>query len=251
MDNIKHNFQLVILESPYEIWDIENVPALFSKMIELKKEGYNSHYEKKVLPLDTSDFIATHVLLCEKQKEGNLKPLMGYKTVTVKKCEEYNFVFPGLSLVLNAKMPLHAEVINNIIQRCEREQKKLAYLGSWTMDPLLKNQTLLKQQLKTAFQAFYGLLYREQKVSEVIIGGTLRFHTEKLFTKLGQKPLQLNGEDLSVINVKHLANEPVLVMHGKCANGPLTEVEQQWSPVWNNRIHLQAGDIQNSLPQAA
>lgn len=250
MNNIEHNFQLVILESPYEIWNLQSVPLMFSKMIKLKKDGYDSHYLKKVLPLDTSDFIATHVLLCRKQKDQSLEPIMGYKTVTVKKCQEYNFVYPGLGLVTNAKMPLHIQAVNNIIQRCEHEQKNLAYLGSWTIDPTLKDP-LLRKQLKKAFQAFYGLLYREQKVSEVIIGGTLRFHTEKIFSELGQKPLQLNGEDLPVINVKHLGDEPVLVMHGACSSDPLTETEHQWNAVWSNRIHFEKKQIQYSVPWAA
>lgn len=233
-----NRFQLMILESPYENWADPRTQDFFAKMVMLKKKGYEHFYSNGVLPVDTSDFLATHLLLCERHKNGEMTPVMGYKTVSLEKCRAFNQNFPGLSLVQNAKMPVHSEVVQSIINRCEQKQRGLAYLGSWTVDPLFKQRQNETANLKEAFVGFYRLLYQEQKVHEVIIGGTLRFKTEKLFGDLGHKPLMKNGEILSSIHVAHLVKEPVLVMHSMEFNDFSMRAEAQWSDVWENRIYI-------------
>jgi len=255
MDHLKQDFQLVVIDSPYEILERPLVEHLFTKMVGLKKQGYGSNYPHGVLPVDTTDFIATHVLLCQKKKDQSLLPIMGYKTITLEKCREYNLKFPGLTLVQNAQMPVHAQVVESIMQRCEQQAKGLAYLGSWTVDPIfkekLKNKQEPKANLREAFLAFYRQLYRQQNVAEVIIGGTLRFGTEKIFYGLGHRALALNGQELSPIKVAHLIKEPVLVMHSAAFNETSAEAEKKWQVVWDERIHLKMNPGQQVQKRAA
>lgn len=237
----EHDFQVVILDSPYEIWDQPLVSSLFSKMVRLKKQGYEDHYVRGVLPVDTSDYLATHILLCERGSNGSLEPVMGFKSITVEKCREYSLGFSGLSLVQNAKMPLHSQAVENIIQRCDREMRRLAYFSSWTIDTKFKKEYYQRnnKDLNDAFCVFYLGISREQDLSEVILGGTLRFHTEQLFFKLGHQPLSLNGQQLSPIHVAHLAQEPVLVMHSSVFPEISLASGKKWERLWNERIHLE------------
>ena len=251
MGNLKQDFQLVILDSPYETWDNPWTASLFNKMIALKRLGYGLHYPHGVLPVDTTDFLATHALLCRYDADNSLQPVMGYKTISLEKCRQYNLKFPGLSLVQNAQMPQHAKVVEDIIQRCEHENKNLAYLGSWTVDPHYKNQPGPKENLREAFLAFYRLLYMEQKISEVLIGGTLRFGTEKIFAALGHSPLTLNGVELSPIHVAHLTKEPVLVMHSTNFTEASQLAIKKWNEVWNNRILIDVANSQSNQKRAA
>ncbi|QDK36370.1 hypothetical protein [Bdellovibrio sp. NC01] len=243
MGNVLDQFQLLILESPFENWAEPSVQNAFAKMVELKKIGYGSCYSKGVLPVDTSDFFATHVLLCLPDQSGELQPVMGYKTITLDQCKQFNQNFPGLSLVQNAKAPQHTEVVKTIIGKCEREGGKLAYLGSWTADPAFKKGPLTHINLKDAFVAFYHLLYREQNVTDIVIGGTLRFKTEKLFAEIGHKPLSLNGEVLPNIEVAHLVKEPVLVMHSSFDKNVISLAERKWQSVWDRRALVEKTDI--------
>jgi hypothetical protein len=251
MNHLKQDFQLVIIDSPYETWDDPLTESLFSKMVGLKRQGYNSRYPDGVLPVDTTDFLATHVLLCQKDPNDFLLPVMGYKTISLQKCRQYNLNFPGLSLVQNARMPLHSQVVENIIQRCELENRGLAYLGSWTVDPRYKSRSGPSENLRDAFLAFYSLLYREQNISEVVIGGTLRFGTEKIFASLGHRPLTLNGLELPPIQVAHLSKEPVLVMHSNRFSDASELAEKKWGPVWNRRIHIEANSLRQLQKRAA
>lgn len=255
MNSLIQDFQLVVIDSPYEILEHPLVESLFTKMVSLKKKGYGSNYPQGVLPVDTTDFIATHVLLCQKKRDHSLKPIMGYKTTTLEKCREYNLKFPGLGLVQSAQMPLHAQVVEGIIQRCEQEGKRLAYLGSWTVDPQFKQQLKSRPEpranLREAFMAFYRLLYRQQNVSEVVIGGTLRFGTERIFYDLGHRALQLNGQELSPIQVAHLIKEPVLVMHSTAFSEASIVAEEKWRAVWDLRIHLNDNILLKDQKRAA
>jgi len=239
-------FKLLILESPFENWGNPLVESTFAKMVTLKKQGYGGSYANGVLPIDTTDFLSTHVLLCENNRDGHFIPVMGYKTITLEKCRQYNLNFPGLSLVQNAKMPVHTQVVQSIIERCEKEQRSLAYLGSWTVNPDYRHRQLLKNELKEAFKAFYRMVYREQNVAEVLIGGTLRFKTEKLFSELGHRPLALDNQPLSPIHVAHLVKEPVLVMHSADFNEASLEAEKKWRGVWEDRL-----TIESEISQAA
>ncbi|MGZ3772289.1 MAG: hypothetical protein ACXVCY_00350 [Pseudobdellovibrionaceae bacterium] len=234
------DFQLIIVDAPYENWDDPLVQNLFVKTIGLKNQGYGNNYEHKVMPVDTSDFFGTHILLCEKQLNGTLNPVMGFKSTTLKKCRDYNLGFPGLGLVQSAKMPLHCQAVENIMQSCDREKRGLAYYSSWTIDTKFKKKYYEKngRDLSDAFCVFYLGISREQKNSEVILGGTLRFRTEKIFEKLGHKPLSLSGQELPPIYVSHLAKEPVLVMHSTNFSDIDLESKEKWLKVWNDRIHL-------------
>lgn len=242
LKNLNDLFQLVILDSPIENWENSDTQNVFAKMVTLKKKGYESCYQQGVLPVDTSDFFATHVMLFAKEDNQELTPVMGYKTISLNKCREFNQTFPGLALVTNAKMPEHIEVLNGIISRCEKENRNLAYLGSWTKNPHYDVPANIN--LKDAFRAFYRQVYREQNVHEVVIGGTLRFRTEKLFFELGHRPLEANGAPLSHIHVAHLVKEPVLVMHSTKFNDDATvAAEKMWAEVWNNRVEIGAAEI--------
>lgn len=233
-----NRFQLVILDSPIENWSDPAVQNFFNKMVTLKKKGYESCYPQGVLPVDTSDFFASHVLLCEKTASNELIPVMGYKTISLSKCIQFNQNFPGLSLVQSARMPNHVEVVQNIIEKCTQNKKELAYLGSWTVDPEFKRRCPEDIHLRSAFIIFYNLFYQERSVAEVIIGGTLRFKTENLFSELGHLPLARNEEILPNIYVTHLVKEPVQVMHAQRFLRPPTLQTRMWEEVWENRLVL-------------
>lgn len=253
MDHASNSFQLVILECPYEIWEQPMVQSLFSKMVSLKRKGYGHNYLNDVLPVDTSDYIATHVLLCERDKNGTLKPVMGFKSISLKICAKYNLNFPGLGLVQSAKKQTHIQVVESILRRCEDENHGLAYFSSWTIDTdFKKNYYQKNKDLTDACNVFYFALNKEQNISEVILGGTLRFHTERFFQTLGNRPITLNGVELEPINVIHLAKEPVVVMHGKVESSEVLILSsKKWQKIWNDRIHLRGIEEELKVKNAA
>lgn len=235
-DNLKKNLRLVVIEGPYLAWEQSQIPQLFHQMVLLKKKGYEECYTRSVLPVDTTDFVATHIMLCVQQPNGNLKPVMGFKTISLQKCDEYNLAFPALALTNQAHAKTHSHVIDRMMQSSRKSQNELAYLGSWTVDHDFKNKNNLQKALREIFMATYCFYFTEQKISHVIIGGTLRFGTEKLFAQLGHVPIALNRQQLPPICVAHLAGEPVLVMHADHIPDPLRFAANSWQLLWQDRL---------------
>ena len=235
--------RLVIVHNPYSVWDHILVPKLFHDMVQLKKDGYSSMYSKPVMPVDTTDFIATHILLCLVDSKENLKPIMGYKSTTLKDCENYDLVFPALSLVKNAGAVLHTSAVQSLVETCRSKNLSLAYLASWTLDHKIKNEFFLKHELRDIFIASYYFLYQQLKISQIIIGGTLRFGTDKIFKAMGHQPLEWNKKILEPILAAHLAKEPVQVM---CANhlpDSLRLVASRWKKLWNERLIIEPEEV--------
>ncbi|MGZ5279528.1 MAG: hypothetical protein ACXWC9_06280, partial [Pseudobdellovibrionaceae bacterium] len=107
MSNIirSQNLRFVVLKSPFQIWtQLENdtFKDLFHDMVRLKLQGYGLEYPRGVLPVDTSDFIATHLLVC-KEEGSRLRPIMGFKTTSFADCEHHQIAFPALGLVQAAE----------------------------------------------------------------------------------------------------------------------------------------------------
>jgi hypothetical protein len=100
------NLQIVVLESPYDNMNDPLVRDLFSKIVQLKIEGYRLVYPYGVLPVDSYDFIATHHLVC-REINGSYQVLMGVKYITLKKCLTHNLPFPGIALLRTAKAVSH------------------------------------------------------------------------------------------------------------------------------------------------
>lgn len=213
INKIKQNLRVVILHSPYSDWEDSEMQFWFSKMVELKKKGYSPNYSSPVLPVDTTDFFCTHII-ASVQEESGIIPIMGYKTTSLEQTLRNNFPFPGLSLVNSALAEEHTRAIEEIIQRCEKDPKSLAYLGSWTVNREFKQgHPHLKSFLRELFEYLYCRVYEALNVQNVIIGGTLRFKTHEVFEGLGHEALKLEEKELPPIEVRHLAGEKVLVMH--------------------------------------
>jgi hypothetical protein len=226
--------RLVVMRSAYEAWDEPGMPEFFHEMVRLKRLGYGRNYPVGVLPVDTTDMIAHHVLLLDEGRDGRPRALMGYKSTNLSACDAYNLTFPGMSLVRSAGADLHARAMERIVRRCRTEGRDLAYLGSWTVDPEVESPAL-KQALREIFLSTYCLLYETQGVSEVVIGGTLRFRTEHVFRRLGHQPLAWRRKALPTIRVAHLMGEEVQVMHARRFNEELRPVVERWRYLWEAR----------------
>src|SRR5690606_23005794 len=98
--------------------------------------------------------------------------------------------------------------VEEIIDRCERERKSLEYIGSWTMDPAVREDKERVRTVRALFDAIY-VFYCEENGCEVVFGGTVRFKMDRYMTKFGARPLALAGEELPPVKVPFLLGETV------------------------------------------
>lgn len=130
-------YKVAVLDCPYDTWGSTNTQHLFSEIINLKLAGYKDVYTDGVLPMDTYDFIATHILVCM-EENGKLRPLTGFKSVTSARCKRFNLPFPTAQLLSLGNTPLHVEAVDSIMKNCDESGNVLAYDSSWTVHPEAK-----------------------------------------------------------------------------------------------------------------
>lgn len=194
-------------------WNSSGLSPLFHDLIQLKLKGYGAQYPAGVLPIDTTDFYAFHLVIGW-EAGGRFQPLMSGKTTTLSRTDFHHHAFPGLSLVEQARSPRHVSLMKTEIERCRLQKRELGYFGSWTVDPEVRENPALRAYLRDVFPGLYVHFHLQIGVEEIVLGGTPRFRTERLFARLGHQPLGAETEaELPQIQVRHLFGEPVQVMH--------------------------------------
>lgn len=242
---LRHKLKMVILKGSAEIWsqcEDNGFKNLFYKMVQLKLRGYEAEYPKGVLPVDSTDFFADHILICE-ESQGELIPLSGIKSTTLKESRFRKVSFPGLSLVQAAQATPHIEAMEKLIEHCLDHDKNLAYTGSWTILPEVRKNRPLTQEITRHFHAAYIFHHLENEVDEIITGGTMRFKADQFFGKMGHDLFCFQDQPLKPIHVKHLFGEKVQILHLKKFRNEALEQAQLLKDCWDKRIEISAESI--------
>ncbi|MEX0799429.1 MAG: hypothetical protein WEB87_04755 [Bacteriovoracaceae bacterium] len=253
MANIKdiHNLRIVTVSPPYDTWKNLLARELFNQAIDVRLRGFAKEYPYGVMPIDTSDFIAHHNLVClDHGSEQSLEVLSAFKTVALKKCQTHNVPFPALSLVKLAGTPDHVRAVEDIMENALENKKELVYMASYTMKPQVRNNPVLLRKLREIFNAMYSLTNLANGFDEILVGGTMRFKMHERFARIGHSPLSLDGEELPPIHVEHLAKEQVQVMHLNAFSKEARAMAEPWLELWNQRINIQAANENENLKLA-
>lgn len=232
------DLKIVIMKSPFRLWAKGGDPAfatLFHEMIGLKLRGYGAEYPEGVMPVDTSDFIATHLLVCRTHGD-RLVPLTGFKSTLLSDCEAHRVAFPALGLVQAAESAPHVSYVRQTMARVQAAGLTLAYTGSWTIEPELRRDRALAQELVALFKAMYVFHHLDEKVDEVFTGGTIRFKADVLLGRLGHDPIVHEGETLPPLRVRHLFDEPVSLLHLKSFTKSARDGVEPYRGIWENRL---------------
>ncbi len=151
---LREKYRMVLIRSPHEIMHDHFTSELFPKVINLKTTGYQKEYGEFVLPFDSSDFVASHLLLTEIMTDGSLSPVLGFKSVTLKRCDDYKIPFPVLGMVEGTTPnPEYRKSFLKIMNKYREEGRsdQLAYNGSFTILPQLRENKILMKSLSTTF----------------------------------------------------------------------------------------------------
>jgi len=247
-------YQLVVLECPYRIWDHELVQSLFPKMVSLKLKGYQTAYGKYCMPIDTTDFIATHLVLCSKEA-GTLQPIMAFRSIELNRCDEYNVPFSALSLVKAAKDagPL-VPYVEKSIAECKEAQVKLYYISSWTIRPDIRtSQQTLNQHLTSLFASLIWFQHHQQNPIQLIAAASIQFRVTHLLGLLGFKMIQYEGVECPSFGVASLNQTRARLMDVREFSTYAPQLAKKFQALWENRIVVAdaSGNIDSDDQKAA
>lgn len=231
----------VVLDRVYDQWSDPVVQGLFQGLVELKRAGFGTEYGYGVLPVDTHDLTSTHFAVVE-ESGGKMIPLMAARMTTVDRARLFNMTLPALQLCALAAAPYHGSAVQQLIDRCAAEGRRLSYWGPWTIHPEARADPGLGMFLAKCLGGIGHLLARECGVTDQILGATLRFEVDRTGRTWGFEPMLLDGAPLPPLEVAHLLGEPVLLMHQAQPSKAIVELAEEVREMWAHKLLLAPGD---------
>ncbi|MDQ1443565.1 MAG: hypothetical protein QOI20_29 [Acidimicrobiaceae bacterium] len=230
-------FRIAVLDQPAEMWTTPGASSLFNEMVSLKLAGYWNAYTASVLPVDGSDFYSTHYLVAEAgDVEGDRFPaVMGFRFTTLARCRQYNAPFPAVALCNAAGAVEHGAAVRALIEECDADGRTIAYSGSWTISP---NTTADRVALRDLTIAGLLLMNKAFGIDVAVVGGTLRFKTDRLFELWGFEPMRGYNGPLAPIKVAHLGDEFVLLMQATEFSQTARAAADRWRTPWDDRLAI-------------
>lgn len=241
MNSSTFELKLVILDCPVDLWNEPQqgrfAQEMFQKMIALKLRGYGAEYSDRSLPVDTSDFVGTHLIYCT-ETEAGLQPVTAYRSISLQRCDRFHLEFPLLEMAKKAKAFGHAEVVEKAIQKCRKEGKSLRYCSSYTTDPLARQNRDLTDVIKSLGCGVHMLYHEAKRTDESLMLGVTKFKVDKMFERQGYKPVILRNEVLPAFNVSYFDNCEVKMVFLERFSAFSEEMAQKAKNLWNSRIEL-------------
>jgi hypothetical protein len=239
-EQIRKNFKFVVIRSPHELMEDELTRDLFPKLVQLKVEGYRKEYGNYVLPFDTSDFIATHLVLCEIQKDGSFIPVLAFKSVTLEMCDNYKIPFPILSMLEGN----HKKTILGTIDRyrATNSQSQLAYNGSFTILPRLRENKVLMKYLWEITSSLLVNYYLEYQIPHVFALCVTKFHIHIKKEELGWNFIDSEDGVLGPYSCKAFHDTTLVPMEFSTLSQKGIDAAARFKDMWTDRMTL---DLEN------
>ena len=240
--------RLVVLNKPYDSWNNPETGEIFVKMVSLKLQGYLSRHIYGSLPVDTTDFIGTHILICS-EADGSLRPISGFKIITDTCCRIHQLPFLARSLAQAAGATEHARLIDEIVCRSRGQSKDVSYLCSWTTQPEVRDDRDRSNLIKDIIASTIVNFHLDQGITDLIAAGVPRMKTNRFLTSVGFNPLAILG--LALPNFRHsgLLGEEVVMMHLSSFTEKAMKLAQDHHELWRARVTI-AGN-ENQVAKAA
>lgn len=229
--------EVVVLKCPYLNLDDPAVRDLFTKMIFLKFKGYGNNHELGSLPLDSTDYVADHPLICVRDQNG-LRPISGSKVISYETCQRFNLDFAMESCFKKNGLITHTEVLNSIIEGSKRRGKTVAYHGGYTMDPLVRHKLEDKALIKEIFIGSTMNYFCESGITELLGLGVPKFKTDDFFYQWGYQRCTLENLDLRSFPLHFLPGTEGVMMHLKKYSQHVLELRTKYKSLWDNRTEL-------------
>lgn len=224
------------MDPPYYSSHQPEVQKLLGRMINMKVEGYTSQHGEGVLSIDTTDFIGSHLLLCQVEASGDLTPIMGYKSTKRSDCNRFGVDFPIERIVREHGTQKCFSELSALFSRCEKSNAEITYDTSWTISPTVRVQESLKKEIKDITTAIAVHHHRDFNIPHWLTFGICKFKTDMFFSKWGLKPVS------SQALLKHpfLKGSDAITMHCDVSEHSqyAYEMADKYSALWSDRIHL-------------
>jgi len=228
--------KIVVIDCPIKHWNHPLVREMYHKIINLKLAGFHSKKPDNYLPVDTTDFIGTHIVACNENDDGSLHPIMGFKGVTLERCLHYGQNFSGRNALASVHSDIHKLALDQYITQSLNDGHTLSHNSSLAVDPSLKGRKKL-EAMKLIFPlALFH--YREFSLTRLISFGSITSKTHITFRKLGFHPILHAGKPLPPVCIPAIQNEEAEIMTLENFSAECEALAVANQALWDERIEI-------------
>lgn len=243
---ILNKYRVVVLKTPYELIGDKEAQDFFMNMCQLKIRGYGKEYPAGILPFDTSDFVANHVVLCEKQADDSLEPVMGFKSVSLATCDLFRITLPISNMVKSLDdTRSHSEYFDRLIleTRDQGRGERLAYNGSFTVSPVQRADSFFHENLWNLGFYLVASHYLQEGIDQVVAICSTRFKVDKKKLDHGWAYIDYQGKTLGTFRCSALHDASFVPMQLNNVGEACVRDTELFPGLWENRIVLDKAAI--------
>ncbi len=230
---------IVELNSAFRNWLEPEMQSYFMKMVELKRKGYAKNYPIHYMPVDTTDFIGSHHLIC-KEDENGVMVLAGFRTVLLEQCVFYKIPFPAVVITSKAGQGTekHLQAVMDLVENAMINRTKMIFSGSWTINPEVKSDPELVQVAKDVTTAILYWHQTENDIKDGLALGVVRAKTDVHFCEQGYSPIKHEGQILSTFEVLDVDCKEVRLMHKISFTEKAYLIAVKYRHLWDRKISI-------------
>jgi hypothetical protein len=237
------------LDCAFDRLEDRTVRDLLGGIFALRKQGYLSHHQYGILPVDAYDFIGTHFGIYIEGDEG-IEVLTSYRMVEYSRCLEFKLAFPLETILKNSNAPAHLETLQRFMEKSQQEKLPLSYLGSWTIAPSTRAFPEVFKLVYDMFFAMNILACLESPDQLKLACGSLRLKTVRPIQWMGYEYFQdESGVELSNFRQQNLNNEEVMAMFFKAPSEKAIDAAKLHEFIFKKRFQIDRPEIERSVPQ--
>lgn len=230
--------EIVILRCPYMNMSDPFTRDLFIKMMYLKYKGYGNRHLAGALPLDATDYVADHPLVCIRDEKLGLIPITGSKVISYDTCKFFNMDFALESCFKKGNNQVHLDELYKIINASQNKNKTIAYHGGYTIDPEIVKTEEDRAIARELFIGSTTLYFKENNISELLGFGVPKYKTELFFYQWGYERCAINGSELEAFPVYFLPGCDGILMHLKEFSSTVLEISDKYRFLWKQKTDL-------------
>lgn len=244
-------YKIVVLENTYDlIQESKEARDFLSKIFKVKLDGYRPYYDYGILPLGETDFWGNHVALCVVE-DGELNPVMAYKSVTTNDAKRMGKKFPLYEHVLMGEhCKEHYLQSKNWVDSLVKRGENVGYNHSWTICPHYKKDVEIR---RTAMELTKALMYRyyyDYNIPNMILACSKTFKVFKVMDFVGFDYLSNKDGKMPAFAPTDFKGEEFYIMHLEGMNHSIESkmMYEKYKGLWENRITLRPSI---AIPKAA
>jgi hypothetical protein len=236
--SIKNQYQIIVLKSPYHLMGIESVEKTFINICKFKIDGYLREYPSGVLPLDTSDFIANHIILCEKGTDS-FEPIMGFKSITLQTCDNHRIPFPMIGMLKSIDdTSAHLSYFETLLNKYRLENKahSIAYNGSFTVHARKRSDPNFHKILWDMVSFLLASYYISEKIENVVAVAATKYKVDHRKTERGWDYIEHNSKRLGSYRANSLFDAELIPMQIQGLDIKCQKDKERYKFLWDQRI---------------